>query len=61
MAQYAKGVALQIDSLRIAAFDVAKQALKNVPGEAPSPQAVKDGLWMSRGSRTTGSCPRSRM
>ena len=58
MSQYAKGVPLQIDSLRIwSSFDVVKQALSNVPSEVLTPQAVKDGLYKLNGYTDNGILP----
>jgi branched-chain amino acid transport system substrate-binding protein len=58
MAQYAPGVKLQIDSLRIwAAFDVTKKALEGVPNEPLTPQTVKDGLYTLNGFTDNGIVP----
>ena len=58
MAQYAAGVPIQIDSLRIwASFDVAKKALENVPNDALTSQTMKNGLYMIKGFTDNGITP----
>jgi branched-chain amino acid transport system substrate-binding protein len=58
MAAYAKGVPIQIDSLRIwAAFDVLKAALEAEGTKALTPQAVKSGLYKLDGFTDQGIVP----
>jgi branched-chain amino acid transport system substrate-binding protein len=58
MSQYAPGVPLQIDSLRIwASFDVAKLAIENVSSQTLTPQTVKQGLWMIKSFTDNGITP----